>query len=176
MTKSPKPDWTLAAVDDDSDPECDAVRRWLREHNHASNSAFMAERERPEHRPRPLVILAQGASGVVGGLLAETEFAWLKISIMAVDPAWRSRGIGSALLIEAERQAAERGCRFAYVDTMDYQAPRFYPARGYETLCRITDWDSHGHAKLFFRKELQPPRNRDDGRTDHDRRSRPGPR
>jgi GNAT superfamily N-acetyltransferase len=154
MTRSPVDAWSLAAVDDDSAPECDAVRRWLREHNHATSPVFMAERERPEHAPRPLVILARGATGVVGGLLAETEFAWLKISIMAVDPAWRSRGIGSALLAEAERQAAQRGCRFAYVDTMDYQAPRFYPERGYETLCCIPDWDSHGHAKLFFRKQI----------------------
>jgi len=154
MTESPVPTWSLAAVDDGSVSECDQVRRWLREHNHATNPAFMAERERPEHQPRPLVILARGAAGVVGGLFAETEFAWRKVSIMAIDPAWRGQGIGTALLAEAERQAAERGCRFAYVDTMEYQAPRFYPERGYETLCRIPDWDSHGHAKLFFRKQL----------------------
>jgi GNAT superfamily N-acetyltransferase len=154
MSDSPAPHWTLATLDDDSTPACDQIRAWLRAYNRDANPEFMAAWERPEHRPRPLAVLAREGGTVVGGLLAATELAWLKISIMAVDPARRSRGIGSALLAEAERQAADRGCRFAYVDTMEYQAPLFYPERGYETLCRIPDWDSHGHAKYFFRKKL----------------------
>jgi GNAT superfamily N-acetyltransferase len=154
MSGSPSPRWSLATLDDGSSPECDAIRAWLREYNRAANPVFMAAWERPEFQSRPLVVLAREGETVIGGLLAATEFAWLKVSIMAVAPEQRRCGIGSALLAEAERHAVERGCRFAFVDTMDYQAPDFYPRHGYELLCRIPDWDSHGHSKLFFRKPL----------------------
>jgi ribosomal protein S18 acetylase RimI-like enzyme len=85
---------------------------------------------------------------------AETQLSWLRISIMAVSPAWRSQGIGAALLAEAERDAIVRGCRHAYVDTMDYQAPGFYEAHGFEIAGKIPDWDSNGHAKIYLSKRL----------------------
>lgn len=93
----------------------------------------------------------------MGGLFAETQLSWLRISIMAVSPEWRSQGIGAALLAEAEREAIVRGCKYAYVDTMQYQAPRFYLAHGFVIAGQIPDWDSHGHAKLYLSKRLDEP-------------------
>ena len=114
----------------------------------------MEQLQQPEHAARPLILLAHAADGVVGGLLAETQLSWLRISIMAVNPEWRSNGIGAALLAEAEQQALERGCKHVYVDTMEYQAPHFYLAHGFELVGQIPDWDSHGHRKMYFSKQL----------------------
>jgi len=151
----PEPrEWTIASVPGTSEPGCDLVRQWLREYNWAVNPEFMRELQQPGHQARPLVLLACVGSEVAGGILAETQLAWLRISIMAVNPAWRSRGIGAALLAEAEQQAVARGCRHAYVDTMEYQGPRFYQAHGFEIAGQIPDWDSRGHAKLHFTKRL----------------------
>jgi GNAT superfamily N-acetyltransferase len=147
--------WSIAPVADSSAPGCDAVRNWLREHNWKANPAFMEQMHQPQHEGRPLVLLATAGSEVVGGLFAETQLSWLRISIMAVSPEWRSRGIGAALLSQAEREAAARGCIHAYVDTMDYQAPRLYLAHGYQVVGEIADWDSHGHCKYFFTKGLR---------------------
>jgi GNAT superfamily N-acetyltransferase len=147
--------WSIAPAADTSAPGCDAVREWLREYNWKTNPEFMAQVHQPQHEGRPLVLLATAGSEVVGGLFAETQLAWLRISIMSVSPAWRSRGIGAALLAHAEREAAGRGCVYAYVDTMDYQAPRLYFAHGYRVVGEIADWDSHGHCKYFFTKELR---------------------
>jgi GNAT superfamily N-acetyltransferase len=91
------------------------------------------------------------------GLFAETQLAWLRISVMAVSPERRSQGLGTALLAEAERQAAGRGCKYAYVDTMQYQAPHFYQKRGFALAGSIPDWDSHGHTKLFLTKRFDEP-------------------
>ncbi|MGV3663630.1 MAG: GNAT family N-acetyltransferase [Prosthecobacter sp.] len=134
----------------------DLVRQWLREHNWTANPEFMRQLQQAEHQAVPLVIMAEGGQGVVGGLLAETQLAWLRISIMAVDPRFRGQGIGARLLAEAERQALVRGCRHVYVDTMAYQAPGFYLRHGYSMVGEIPDWDSHGHAKCIFTKELSP--------------------
>jgi GNAT superfamily N-acetyltransferase len=91
---------------------------------------------------------------VVGGLFAETQFSWLKISVMSVFVPFRSQGIGSELLRVAEGEAAHRGCRYAYVDTMEYQAPQFYRRQGYQAAGELKDWDSHGHTKYLFTKLL----------------------
>ncbi|HEY1123893.1 MAG TPA: GNAT family N-acetyltransferase [Haloferula sp.] len=147
--------FNITTATNTSAPGCDLVRQCLREHNWSANPAFMELLQQPDHQARPLVLLATADDRIVGGLFAETQLAWLRISIMSVDPEWRSKGIGASLLAEAERQAITRGCRHAYVDTMDYQAPRFYLAHGFTMVGEIADWDSHGHNKLFLSKLLQ---------------------
>ena len=114
----------------------------------------MARIHEPEHEARPLVLLADTAFGTAGGLFAQTQLSWLRISIMAVDPNERGQGIGAALLVEAEREAIRRGCKYAHVDTMEYQAPGFYEAHGYKIEATFPDWDSHRHAKIHFIKQL----------------------
>jgi ribosomal protein S18 acetylase RimI-like enzyme len=153
-TRPPVANWNVTTVADTSAPGCDLVRRWLREFNQTANPDFMAQIQQPENDAQPLVLLVTAASDIAGGLFAETRLEWLRISIMAVSPAWRSRGIGAALLAEAERQSVARGCKYAFVDTMDYQAPRFYLAHGFRIVGEIPDWDSHGHTKLFLAKGL----------------------
>ncbi|QDU78088.1 Acetyltransferase (GNAT) family protein [Bremerella volcania] len=103
---------------------------------------------------KPLVLLARDQNKLVGGLIAEHVLAWLKISIMAVDPPYRGQGIGSSLLIDAERRAAAMGCKYLYADTMQYQAPQFYLKHGFQVAGQIPNWDSHGHTKFFMTKEL----------------------
>lgn len=131
--------WNIATVADTSAPGCDLVRQWLREHNWTVNPSFMEQLQQPEHQARPLVLLATIDTCVVGGLFGETQSAWLRLSILSVQPEWRSRGLGTALLAEAERQAIARGCKYAYVDTMEYQAPSFYLAHGFTKVGEIPD-------------------------------------
>jgi len=149
-----EPSLKISAVADTSAAGCYLVRQWLREYNWTINRDFMEQLQRTENATLPLILLANNDEGVVGGIFAETRLAWLRIAIMAVRPDDRSRGIGTALLVEAERQAIARGCRHAYVDTMEYQAPRFYTNRGYRISGEIPDWDSQGHRKLFLTKWL----------------------
>ena len=143
---------TDAPDDGDREAICDELRRF----NVESNGAFFAARELPANAPRPLCAVARDSAGrLLGGLLAETQFAWMKLSIMAIIPAARRCGIGSRLLAAAEAEALVRGCRYGYVDTMEYQAPAFYQKLGYQIAGRLEDWDSHGHAKLFLVKPLR---------------------
>ena len=90
--------------------------------------------------------------------MAETQLAWLRISIMSVHPEWRSRGVGASLLARAEEEAAARGCTQVYVDTMEHQAPRFYLAQGFRVAGEIPDWDSHGHRKFYLTKQIEARR------------------
>lgn len=148
--------FVIQSVTGHDGPGLTSVRGWLREHNWMLNRSFMEKWQVPENAAQPLNLLATQDGVVIGGLLAETQFAWLKIALMAVHPEHRACGIGSSLLLEAERIAIERLCRHAYVDTMEYQAYPFYVKHGFATAGKIVDWDSHGHAKFFLTKELVP--------------------
>jgi GNAT superfamily N-acetyltransferase len=123
----------------------------LRLYNHAQNPVFFAAREDPANAPRPMyIVLYDDAGEIAGGLIGETQFAWLKVDIVSVREDLRRQGAGTKLMRLAEIEARRRGCKYVYVDTMSYQAPEFYEKLGYETVGRIPDWDSHGHCKFHF--------------------------
>lgn len=143
---------SVAALDE---AEREAISFYLRGYNRAHNAAFYQARDLPENAVRPLNFLAYDAAGtIVGGLIGETQFLWLKISVIAVAEHARRRGVGRRLVELAEQEAKGRGCRYAYVDTLDYQAPDFYRKLGYRIAGTLENWDSHGHAKLLFTKQL----------------------
>ena len=134
--------------------QLDAVRAILRAHNHELNPQFMRELETSE--PKPLVVLAlTGEGNVAGGLIAQTRGRGCSIQIVAVQKDLRRRGVGTALLEALESEATARGCRQLFLETLDYQAPEFYEARGYLRQCELADWDSYGHAKYIYVKVLE---------------------
>lgn len=150
-----RPSYRLELINQASPELREAVNVELRRHNRAANPAWHAARELPANDAQPLHLFAFAADGqVCGGLFAETQFLWLKVSILAVCECCRGQGLGSRLLREGERVALERGCQFAFLDTMEYQAPAFYERRGYQQVGRLPNWDSHGHAKLFYMKVI----------------------
>jgi len=133
----------------------ESINRELRVYNREKNPAFFAIRDLPAGDSRPLNVVAFDADkNPLGGLIAETQLAWLKISIVSVRSDSRRRGIGTQLMAFAEQEAIRRDCKYAFLDTMDFQGPDFYQNLGYRVSGRIDDWDSHGHAKFFMTKLL----------------------
>jgi GNAT superfamily N-acetyltransferase len=94
------------------------------------------------------------ADEIVGGLYANTYWDCLDISLVWVREDLRGRGFGTQLLEAAEREALERGCRQAMLDTFSFQAPGFYLKNGYEVFGEIGDFAGE-HARYYFRKTLQ---------------------
>ena len=145
----------IETIAEPSTAQIEAVNSILRVHNQSANSDFWEARGRIENEPVPIQLFASDeVGGVSGGLFGSTQFAWLKVDVMALVEAARGEGIGRALLEKAESIARKRGCLRAYVDTMDYQAPEFYEKMGYTVAGKLSDWDSHGHDKYFFVKSL----------------------
>jgi GNAT superfamily N-acetyltransferase len=133
----------------------EGVRAMLRLYNERANPTFWRKAADPAHAPQPLHLIAyDNNNSVAGGLLGETALAWLKINILAVREDLRRRGLGRLLVQQAEIEALRRGCCYAYLDTMEFQAPEFYRRLGYEKAGVLPDWDSHGHSKFFFIKRL----------------------
>ena len=89
-------------------------------------------------RAGPVNLRAEDANGrMVGGLTASVLQGWFFVKLLAVAPEGRGQGIGARLLAEAERIAAEKGLAGVYLDTFDFQAPRFYLREGYREIGRL---------------------------------------
>jgi ribosomal protein S18 acetylase RimI-like enzyme len=80
----------------------------------------------------PLGLKFESETGeLLAGFSARTFGNWLQIDNLWVSESLRGQSIGAQLLTEAESIAIERGCIYAILDTLNFQARPFYEARGY---------------------------------------------
>jgi GNAT superfamily N-acetyltransferase len=99
------------------------------------------------------IFLRDNEGHIVGGLLGDTYWGWLYVSILWIEESLRGQGYGDKLLGLAEQEAIARGCKHAHLDTFDFQALPFYEKRGY-TVYGVLDDLPEGHKRLFLQKKL----------------------
>lgn len=109
---------------------------------------------REESQNVPIGIFYEDDNGKkLAGLTGETFGNWLCIHYLFVEERLRKEGIGSELLLAAEREAKERGCKYAFVDTFSFQSPQFYIRHGYEEVFTLYEYPYTGK-RYYFTKEL----------------------
>lgn len=110
--------------------------------------------KREEAESEPLNIYVEDDSGeLMAGLVAETFGNWLEIEYLFVKEDLRGQGIGSQLLQRAESEAKKRNCRFAFVNTYQFQAPAFYQRHGYKEVFSLKDYPYTGQ-RHYYQKDL----------------------
>ena len=137
----------------EAEDEKEQVNAWLRAFNVEHLTEYMRAYEAGE-LPKFLLVSRDADGGVQGGAFCSIAFLWVRIDLLVVAPEWRGKGIGSALVADAERRGTEAGCRYSYVDTVTFQAPGFYAKQGYREVGRVPNWTSFGHDKVIFVKDL----------------------
>jgi GNAT superfamily N-acetyltransferase len=111
-------------------------------------------RHAPDDNYLPLTIFVRNSNDMlIGGLLGETYWGWLHISILWIDPIHQRSGYGSQVLEAAEREAIARGCHSVHLETMSFQAVEFYVKQGYTTFGVLNDMP-RGHHRYFMMKTL----------------------
>ena len=133
----------------------DVVTTGLVAHNQAA-SEMIRRRFEPEHlRSRPLAAYALAGDEVLGGCVgsAVTVWQWLEVDTMWVHPDHRRTGLARRLLESVEDQARDLGCRWAKLNTWEFQAPAFYAACGYTEYGREVGYPP-GHTNHLMRKDL----------------------
>ncbi len=135
----------LTFAHDNSDTFADAIKQKIAEFNwqHWEVSERL-----------PLGLKLENEQGVLlAGLSARTFGNWLMIDNLWVSDALRGQRVGSQLLGEAEKTAKERGCIYAVLDTLNFQAKPFYEARGYQLQWTQEQYPKTG-CKYFMTKTL----------------------
>ena len=111
-----------------------------------------SNRETAESEPLNLYV-EDDKGELMAGLVAETFGNWLEIEYLFVKEELRGQGIGSQLLQQAESEAKKRNCRFAFVNTYQFQAPAFYQKYGYKEVFTMKDYPYTGQ-RHYYQKEL----------------------
>lgn len=125
----------------------DAILKVLREHN---------ERMAGPAGNHPVAVLLSDETGTtVGGLWGKIVYDWLFVDMLAVPADSRSKGLGTALMDEAEAIARSRNCIGLWLDTFEFQALGFYEKRGFALFGVIADHPA-GQRRYFLQKRLVP--------------------
>ena len=111
-----------------------------------------SKREVAESEPLNLYVEDEHGE-IMAGLVAETFGNWLEIEYLFVKEDLRGQGIGSQLLHQAESEAKKRNCRFAFVNTYQFQAPAFYQKHGYQEVFILKDYPYTGQ-RHYYQKDL----------------------
>jgi ribosomal protein S18 acetylase RimI-like enzyme len=103
---------------------------------HVSESDAPSEIAQKLQRDPDLFLVAEVDDRIIGTVLGGFDGRRGLVYHLAVDAAWRGRGIGSALMDAVEARLIARGCRKAYllVDGEHPEVKGFYEGRGWEVM------------------------------------------
>jgi ribosomal protein S18 acetylase RimI-like enzyme len=126
----------------DSPDDCDEAL--VIAQTRAYNAAFTSE------DVRSLCVFIRDDEGrVIGGVTAKTYWEYLEIQFLWVHKHHRDTELGSELMVAAEAEAARRGCKHAFLDTLSFQALGFYTKLGYAEFGRLSGFGGR-HERHFL--------------------------
>ena len=126
----------------------DRVIQLLIEYNLSKTQEFKNEINKPIE-----IIVRDEQNEIIGGLYGRSIWGTLEVKTLVVKLENRNQGIGRKLIIEAEKEAINRNCRYISLDTFSFQAPGFYEKFGFEKIGTETDFPK-GFEKYYYRKKI----------------------
>ena len=101
------------------------------------------------------VYVVEGRGRVIGVLVLTTDDEGLLLENVAVDPRYRGKGVGKALLQFAEAEARRRGfgAIHLYTNAVMTENQLLYAKIGYAEYARREEM---GYARIYMRKALPP--------------------
>ena len=101
----------------------------------------------------PLGVFYEDESGrKLAGLTGETFGNWLCIKYLFVVDTLRKQGIGTKIVLSAEDEARKRNCKYVFVDTFSFQAPKFYEKLGYKEVFSLNEYPYTGKRHYYIKK------------------------
>jgi GNAT superfamily N-acetyltransferase len=100
-----------------------------------------------------LAFFVRDRERILAGICGNTWGGTCELRQFWVDESQRRHGLGTKLLLAAEREARRRGCTQIVLMTFSFQAPAFYESHGFEVIATL---DNHprGHQNMLMRKRL----------------------
>ena len=141
---------------DDTDNVTLAVTDWIDATFEADVAGGLATFNRSQLGPsqhRDLAVSVYRGDDFVGGLGGFTAWDWLFVKWLWIREDARGCGLGTRALDAAEIEAKRRGCRAAWLDTINPAARALYARRGYEPFGEIADFHA-GQPRYFMQKRF----------------------
>lgn len=92
---------------------------------------------------------------LLGVVVVEIFWGSLHIKYVYTVEAFRGQGIAAMLMEQALQYGRDEHCSFAYVETMNFQAPGFYQKLGFQLEYTRFGF-AHGTSFLYLKKDLTP--------------------
>ena len=89
-------------------------------------------------------------SRIVGSI----SFNALHIELFISNAEARGKGYGSQLLDKVEKMAVEKGCHYIVLETMSFNAPKFYKNKGFEVIKEVKNSPITGESHFYMYKSL----------------------
>ena len=122
----------------------------------AINHSIMPPEEGGEDEDLVFKITDDEGNTIAGCILVIDSWKMAELDIIWVDEKYRRKGLGSALICEAEKVARERGCYVMILGTFDFQARPLYEKHGYSLCGTVRDFP-RGHENYTLIKRLDLP-------------------
>ena len=91
---------------------------------------------------------------IIGGICGNTDMGnWLYIDMLYMDDKHKGKGIGRALVKEAENFARQHGCVGMHLTTYCWQAKGFYEKLGFEEFGKLNDHPL-GAVRHYMKKQF----------------------
>lgn len=98
-------------------------------------------------------VFAKEEGKVIGGIRANAFWNYCILELLWLAPETRGKGVGKALMAEAEAFAREQGFEYVRTETLDFQAKPFYEKLGYKVYGQLDDYPK-GHTTYCLVKSL----------------------
>lgn len=102
---------------------------------------------------KPFSFIAYNDDAVVGVIIGKIFWNTVRISQLYIFPNYRHQGIGRSLVTETLNYAKENNCKYAFVETMNFQAVDFY-----KNLNFVVEFErfgfSHNTSMYFLKREI----------------------
>jgi GNAT superfamily N-acetyltransferase len=96
-------------------------------------------------------IMLDENGNIVAGLSGWTWAGACEITQLWISEDHRNNGIGTKLLIEAEKEAKSKNCDIILIKTYSFQAPKFYEKNGYR-IQQVIEGFPKGHRYFTLTK------------------------
>jgi ribosomal protein S18 acetylase RimI-like enzyme len=100
------------------------------------------------------IAVRDGSGNLIAGLNGHSWGGCCEVKQLWIDEQQRGQGLGSTMMMAAEREATRRGCVQIVLSTHSFQAPEFYESLGYIRLAAIPNYPK-GHENILYIKYLQ---------------------
>ena len=140
-------------VADTYDPDLfDYITSGIKAHNDSLSPHHQASRAKTTKKHLSLGVFDDGAA-LIGGLLGQLHWQWLKIDELFIHDAHRKKGLGSQLVYEAMEISLEHECQMAMVSTFSFQARAFYEKLGFIVTGELRDYPP-GESLFWLTRDL----------------------